>query len=95
MTRFKLFMIFNFQRFFNQNIEKNEEQRCAVQHIVAGTSRPAPYLVFGPPGTGKTVTIVEAMKQVGYWIVKISERCFIKFAKFCSPSKFSIFCKRL
>ena len=78
-------MIFNFQRFFNQNIEKNEEQRCAVQHIVAGTSRPAPYLVFGPPGTGKTVTIVEAMKQVGYWTVKISERCFIKFPKFCSP----------
>ena len=50
---------------YNQNIEKNEEQKCAVQHIVAGTSRPAPYLVFGPPGTGKTVTIVEAMKQVG------------------------------
>ena len=51
-------------RLYNQHIEKNEEQKCAVQHIVAGTSRPAPYLVFGPPGTGKTVTIVEAMKQV-------------------------------
>lgn len=31
---------------------------------MAGTSLPCPYLVFGPPGTGKTVTIVEAIKQV-------------------------------
>jgi len=40
----------------------------AIKHIVAGTSRPAPFLVFGPPGTGKTVTIVEAMKQVCFLI---------------------------
>jgi len=38
----------------------------AIKHILAGSSRPAPFLVFGPPGTGKTVTIVEAMKQVSY-----------------------------
>uniref|UniRef100_A0A674EXA2 RNA helicase n=1 Tax=Salmo trutta TaxID=8032 RepID=A0A674EXA2_SALTR len=44
----------------------NPEQYTAVQNIVAGSSRPAPYLVFGPPGTGKThtVTLVEAIKQV-------------------------------
>ncbi|XP_045165133.2 putative helicase MOV-10 [Mercenaria mercenaria] len=51
-------------KLYNQDLEKNEQQKYAVQHIIAGTSKPAPYLVFGPPGTGKTVTIVEAIKQI-------------------------------
>lgn len=45
-------------------MESNPEQISAVRHIVAGTSRPAPYLIYGPPGTGKTFTMVEAIKQV-------------------------------
>ncbi|XP_033121763.1 putative helicase MOV-10 isoform X2 [Anneissia japonica] len=49
---------------FDRTLESNAEQRAAVRHIAEGASRPAPYLVFGPPGTGKTVTIVEAIKQV-------------------------------
>ncbi|XP_073243084.1 putative helicase mov-10-B.1 isoform X2 [Porites lutea] len=48
--------------FYDRNL--NSEQKQAVQKIVSGSSRPAPYLVFGPPGTGKTVTLVEAIKQV-------------------------------
>ncbi|NXH43973.1 SDE3 helicase, partial [Dicaeum eximium] len=51
-------------RWFNRKLEANEEQCKAVTHIVTGVSRPAPYLIFGPPGTGKTVTMVEAIKQV-------------------------------
>ncbi|XP_066285772.1 putative helicase MOV-10 [Branchiostoma lanceolatum] len=50
--------------FFDRMLRDNEEQNRAVRHIVAGTSRPAPYLIFGPPGTGKTMTTVEAIKQV-------------------------------
>ena len=52
----------NFRSFYDRNL--NSEQKQAVQKIVSGSSRPAPYLVFGPPGTGKTVTLVEAIKQV-------------------------------
>lgn len=54
----------NINRFFDAKIESNREQQLAVTNIVKGTSRPAPYIVFGPPGTGKTVTIVEALLQV-------------------------------
>jgi len=51
-------------RLYDRKIGSNAQQMTAIRHILAGTSRPAPFLVFGPPGTGKTVTIVEAMKQV-------------------------------
>uniref|UniRef100_A0AAR2M0M0 RNA helicase n=1 Tax=Pygocentrus nattereri TaxID=42514 RepID=A0AAR2M0M0_PYGNA len=51
-------------RMFNRDLETNPEQNAAVQHILSGQSKPAPYLIFGPPGTGKTVTVVEAIKQV-------------------------------
>ncbi|CAH0594126.1 unnamed protein product [Chrysodeixis includens] len=50
--------------FFNVLVEGNLEQRCAVERIVSGTSGAAPYLLHGPPGTGKTVTIVEAILQL-------------------------------
>lgn len=36
----------------------------AVERIVGRTAHPSPYLVFGPPGTGKTATIVETISQI-------------------------------
>ncbi|XP_028160165.1 putative helicase mov-10-B.2 [Ostrinia furnacalis] len=52
------------QNYYNLLVEQNPEQRLAVEHIVAGTAGLAPYLLHGPPGTGKTVTIVEAILQL-------------------------------
>ncbi|XP_046395305.1 putative helicase mov-10-B.1 [Ischnura elegans] len=51
-------------RFFNENVKNNPEQKQAVINILMASSMPAPYIVFGPPGTGKTITIVEAIMQV-------------------------------
>ncbi|NXT96031.1 SDE3 helicase, partial [Anhinga rufa] len=77
-------------RWFDRKLQANEEQCRAVKHIVMGLSRPAPYLIFGPPGTGKTVTVVEAIKQV--WT------CF-KDARIlaCAPSNSAadLLCQRL
>ena len=55
---------FNVPRLNLFNKSLNKEQVSAVKHIIEAKARPVPYLLFGPPGTGKTVTIVEAILQI-------------------------------
>ncbi|RXW12422.1 hypothetical protein EST38_g13432 [Candolleomyces aberdarensis] len=50
--------------FINPLIASNPRQREAVQSIVHQQPGSPPFVVFGPPGTGKTVTIIEAIRQI-------------------------------
>ncbi|KRG05413.1 uncharacterized protein LOC6580910 isoform X2 [Drosophila mojavensis] len=49
---------------YNENIGHNPEQQQAVQQITFCDKLPAPYIIIGPPGTGKTATICEAIYQL-------------------------------
>lgn len=48
----------------NQSAMLNEEQVTAVRNIVQGSCNPVPYILFGPPGTGKTRTLIAAIEQI-------------------------------
>ncbi|XP_059612255.1 helicase MOV-10-like [Phlebotomus argentipes] len=48
----------------NDSVKENPEQQSAIIHMVEKSSFPAPYILMGPPGTGKTTTIVEAVCQI-------------------------------
>lgn len=55
----------NSLKLYNKSIEANPEQLQAVEQIVCeGWTNTCPYVLFGPPGTGKTTTIVECIIQL-------------------------------
>ncbi|GAA6038806.1 hypothetical protein JCM8097_002902 [Rhodosporidiobolus ruineniae] len=51
-------------RFFNPQLEANPYQREAVLSILYKSHGSSPFIIFGPPGTGKTVTLIESCHQL-------------------------------
>ncbi|KAG9000495.1 hypothetical protein FRB93_012700 [Tulasnella sp. JGI-2019a] len=49
---------------FDRKIAQNAPQWLAVGAIAKLRPGAVPFVVFGPPGTGKTVTIIEGMRQI-------------------------------
>lgn len=62
--RYNLCILYSDINWINTNITENKQQKQAVIKILHMTANPAPYIIFGPPGTGKTATLVEAICQV-------------------------------
>ncbi|KAF7627280.1 J domain-containing protein [Meloidogyne graminicola] len=58
----------------------NEEQKNAIFSIVNKEHHPWPFVLFGPPGTGKTITLVESVRHL---VLQSSQNRILV----CTPSK--------
>jgi hypothetical protein len=62
----------------------NDEQRLAVGSVLAGAGAGVPFALFGPPGTGKTVTLVEcALQARGPALHRLIWTCLSPLASGC------------
>lgn len=59
-------MFYNFERDIQRTGGNgfDKEQNRAIFSIANGMHRTIPFILWGPPGTGKTVTIVECIRQL-------------------------------
>uniref|UniRef100_A0A914GRM9 RNA helicase n=1 Tax=Globodera rostochiensis TaxID=31243 RepID=A0A914GRM9_GLORO len=48
----------------DQSHNYNAEQKNAIYSIVSKAHNPWPFILFGPPGTGKTITLIESIRHL-------------------------------
>ncbi|QRV83269.1 hypothetical protein RhiJN_11285 [Ceratobasidium sp. AG-Ba] len=63
----------------DRKVAANYEQSLAVRQILGQAAGDVPFVIFGPPGTGKTTALVEAIHQV--LVTKPKSRVLV-----CAPS---------
>ncbi|KAG8704637.1 hypothetical protein FRC11_009731 [Ceratobasidium sp. 423] len=63
----------------DRQISTNPRQKLAVERIISMAPGDIPFIIFGPPGTGKTTVVVEAIHQV----MAVQPTCRILV---CAPS---------
>ena len=51
-------------KWLDKRVATNKEQMMAIKNIVNCTAYPFPFIIFGPPGTGKTSTLIECIAQI-------------------------------
>ncbi|CAO1315928.1 unnamed protein product [Diamesa tonsa] len=51
-------------KWLDKRVATNKEQMMAIKNIVNCTAYPFPFIIFGPPGTGKTSTLIECVAQI-------------------------------
>ena len=66
----------------------NAEQRLAVASVMSRAGVDMPFALFGPPGTGKTVTLVECALQVSHQ--GVLDVCELMGSKSSQPSSASV-----
>jgi hypothetical protein len=73
----------------------NDRQKQAVKGVLSGLAYPAPYVLLGPPGTGKTMTLVEIISQFRYGHGKDAGECLRVLAVTPSNAAADVLVERL
>jgi helicase MOV-10 len=55
----------------------NHEQKVAIVNILERKHGIAPYVIFGPPGTGKTKCVVESIRQIYTQSTKVGRKVHV------------------